>query len=279
MDEVVMPLRSPAERYLEDFHQRQPGTTSAAFAELAAVKYSSSYAALTGHVPTAQRPLSVLDLACGDGYLLKLLADRQQPGLQLTGVDMSQAELDAARLRLPVHVTLLKERAQALSVATASVDVLLSHMAIMLMDDLEQVLQEVQRVLRSGGTLAVLIGRSFLLGPVGDAFLEAFRPIAKEDRLPNLQMGDPRTRNEDGWRTLLDDHFSDLSFEDIDVHWQPQPEALWTSLKETYDIDRLTPPAKARLKERFLASIAHLQQSDGSVSTGWGLRVISARRR
>lgn len=274
-----MPLRSPAERYLEDFHQRQPGTTSAAFAELAAVKYSSSYAALTGHVPTAQSPLSVLDLACGDGYLLKLLADRQQPGLQLTGVDMSQAELDAARLRLPVNVTLLKERAQALSVATASVDVLLSHMAIMLMDDLEQVLQEVQRVLRSGGTLAVLIGRSFLLGPVGDAFLEAFRPIAKEDRLPNLQMGDPRTRNEDGWRTLLDDHFSDLSFEDIDVHWQPQPEALWTSLKETYDIDRLTVPAKARLKERFLASIAHLQQSDGSVSTGWGLRVISARRR
>lgn len=181
-----MPLRSPAERYLEDFHQRQPGTTSAAFAELPAVKYSSSYAALTAHVPTAQSPMNVLDLACGDGYLLKLLAARQQPGLQLTGVDMSQAELDAARLRLPSDVTLLKERAQALSMATGSVDVLLSHMAIMLMDDLEQVLQEVQRVLRSGGTLAVLIGRTFLLGPVGDAFLDAFRPIAKQDQLPHL---------------------------------------------------------------------------------------------
>jgi len=278
MDEVVMPLRSPAERYLEDFHQRQPGTTSAAFAELKAVKYSSSYAALTAHVPTAQSPLNVLDLACGDGYLLKLLADRQQPGLQLTGVDMSQAELDAARLRLPSDVTLLKERAQALSMATGSVDVLLSHMAIMLMDDLEQVLQEVQRILRSGGTLAVLIGRTFLLGPAGDAFLDAFRPIAKEDRLPHLPMGDPRTRSEAGWGTLLAEHFTDIHFEDIDVHWQPQPAALWTSLKETYDIDRLTIPAKARLKERFLTAITHLRQSDGSVSTGWGLRVISARR-
>ncbi|MFO2462395.1 class I SAM-dependent methyltransferase [Pseudomonas sp. 15FMM2] len=274
-----MPLRSPTERYLEDFHQRLPGTTSAAFADLATEKHSCSYSALTALVPTTGAPLAVLDLACGDGYLLSQLAHRQQPGLQLVGVDMSQAELDAARSRLPGDVILLKERAQALSVATASIDILLSHMAIMLMDDVEQVLREVQRVLRRDGTFAVLIGRTFLLGAVGTAFMQAFRPIAEEDRLPTLPMGDPRTRSEAGWQALLRTHFSDISIEDIDVHWHPQPEALWGSLKDTYDIDRLTAAAKARLKERFLASVADLRQNDGTVPTGWGLRLITARRR
>ena len=100
-----MPPLTAAETYLQDFHQRQVGVTSAAFAHLpahaASATYASSYAALTSLVPGVNAPMSVLDLGCGDGHLLGLLAARQQAQLQLLGVDMSEAERAAARAVLP----------------------------------------------------------------------------------------------------------------------------------------------------------------------------------
>ena len=70
-----------AETYLQDFHQRQVGATSAAFAHLPASSpagsWASSYDVLTSLVPAVDTPLTVLDLACGDGHLLGLLAARR----------------------------------------------------------------------------------------------------------------------------------------------------------------------------------------------------------
>lgn len=52
------------------------------------------------------KPLTVLDLACGDGALLQLLARREQQGLHRVGVDMSLHELERARANLPPRVEL-----------------------------------------------------------------------------------------------------------------------------------------------------------------------------
>jgi SAM-dependent methyltransferase len=271
---------SPVETYLQDFHQRQPGATSALFGKLRArssvAEYASSYAALVECVPDTQAPLTVLDLACGDGHLLKLLADRQHPSLRLIGVDMSQGELDVARATLPGHVVLLKERAQALSVETGSVDCVLSHMAMMLMDDIEQVIKEIGRVLRPQGQFATVVGRTFLLGEANQALLKVLVPILKEDA-SGLHFGDARTRTETGMTELLARDFTNLQFEDLDLDWQPLPDELWDSLTETYDIDRLSEPAKARLREDVLDALSHLQQSDGKIRTGWGVRLIRAQ--
>lgn len=275
-----MTALSPVETYLQDFHQRQPGATSAAFAQLRAhssvAEYASSYAALAACVPDSQTPMTVLDLACGDGYLLKLLADTQRPALRLIGVDMSQGELDVARATLPVDVALLKERAQALSVETGSVDCVLSHMAIMLMDDIEQVVAEIRRVLRPQGQFATVVGRTFLLGEANDVLLKVLLPILKEDASA-LRFGDARTRTKAGWIELLARNFTNPQFEDLDLDWEPLPHELWNSLTETYDIDRLAEPAKAHLRERVLDALSDLQQSDGTIRTGWGVRLIRAQ--
>lgn len=270
---------SPAERFLEDFHQRRPGTTSAAFAHLRSDRHESSYAALAATLASPTAPLTVLDLACGNGYLLKLLDERYPARLNLIGVDMSQAELDVARSVLPGDVRLLKERAQALSIATASVDMVVSHLALMLMDDIEQVLGEIHRVLRKNGNVAAIVGRGFLMGPLGEAYVQVFRQVAAQDALAHLPMGDPRMRTETGWLELFSKDFDSVTFEDIDVAWHPDFAELWGSLGETYDIDRLTPTARVQLEERFKASITHLAQPDGTYATGWGLRLIQARAR
>jgi SAM-dependent methyltransferase len=271
---------SPVETYLQDFHQRQPGATSAAFAHLRArssvADYASSYAALAAYVPESTVPMTVLDLACGDGHLLKLLSDRQEPVLKLIGVDMSQGELDVARATLPAHVLLLKERAQELSVEKGSIDYVLSHMAMMLMDEIEQVIKEIRRVLRPQGQFATVVGRGFLLGDVSEVLLGVLLPILKEEGT-GLRFGDPRTRTNDGWTELLQRDFENLQFEDLDVHWEPLPHELWDSLTETYDIDRLSAPTKARLRERFIRALSDLQQSDGTIRTGWAVRLIRAQ--
>jgi len=272
---------SAVELYLQDFHQRMAGATSAAFATLgarsAATQYTSSYAALAACIPDLAEPVTIMDLACGDGHLLKLLSDRQRP-LRLIGVDMSQGELDAARAVLPPNVTLLQERAQALSIETGSVDYVLSHMALMLMDDIAQVLGEIRRVLRPQGTLAAIVGRTFLLGEVNDIFQSVFRPIAKEDAL-SLSFGDRRTHTEAGWTELLAPEFEQVQFTDIDVAWQPLPHELWHALTETYSIDLLSASAKERLRERLFQALTPLQKSDGTVRTGWGVRLIQAQAR
>jgi ubiquinone/menaquinone biosynthesis C-methylase UbiE len=275
-----MKALSPVETYLQDFHQREPGATSAAFAHLrahsSAADYASTYDALVACVPASTTPLTVLDLACGDGHLLKLLSDRPGPSLKLIGVDMSQGELDVARATLPDSVALLKERAQELSVETGSVDCLLSHMAIMLMDDIEAVIKEIRRVLRPRGQFATVVGRSFLLGEANKVLRDVLLPVLKEDA-GLLPFGDARTRSNEGWTELLKHDFEHMQFEDLDVDWEPLPHELWDSLTKTYDIDRLSAPAKARLREDVIHALSGLQQNDGTIRTGWGIRLVRAQ--
>lgn len=271
---------SAVETYLKDFHQRLAGSTSAAFGALPArgadARYPSSYAALAACVPDSPASQTVLDLGCGDGHLLKLLSDRRQASLHLIGVDMSQGELDAARAALPDDVALLNERAQALSIATGTVDCVISHMAMMLMDDIEQVVREVRRVLRPQGQFAAIVGRTFLLGEANEVFRDVFRSIAQENAMP-LSFGDARTRSSAGWAELLQHDFDALRVTDIDVDWSPRPEELWDSMTETYSVDRLSASAKATLQARFLHALTAIQQSDGTIRTGWGLRLIRAQ--
>ncbi|MDP3617648.1 MAG: class I SAM-dependent methyltransferase, partial [Rhodoferax sp.] len=153
---------SVQEQFLADFHDRNAGITTRAYQSLPVAMggkpYVSSYQCLASLVATGDGPHTVLDLACGDGYLLWLLAQQNQPQRTLIGIDLSQGELAAARTRLGESVTLHKGMAQALPLPNDSVDYLLCHMALMLMDPLDQVLCEVRRVLKEGGVFDFAVG-------------------------------------------------------------------------------------------------------------------------
>ncbi|ALK30608.1 class I SAM-dependent methyltransferase [Burkholderia plantarii] len=272
-------MNSSAEIYLKDFHRRRAGATGRAFGDQPArsgqAEYASSYHALAHRVPNDAMPRTVLDLACGDGPLLRILNDRGHAQTKLIGVDMSDGELSAARQGLPRGIRLLEERAQQMSLDSGSVDYVLSHMALMLMDDIEQVIREIRRVLRRNGTFSAVVGRTFLTGRIGTVFLDVFKPIAKT-HLPRLPLGDARTRSEGGWRELLGREFVDVVFEDIEIDWTPAPEQFWLEMLDTYDADRMPEEARARLKRELWPALAPLQDENGRLQTGWGLRLIQA---
>ncbi|QIS22106.1 class I SAM-dependent methyltransferase [Nocardia terpenica] len=96
-------------------------------------------------------------------------------------------------------------RAQDLSFSDNAFDAVVSHMAIMLMGDVERVVTQVARVLRIGGTLVIAVGAHPAPDSGYELFLSLARPffaqIPPPRRMPAL--GDRRTRARTGLDDLL----------------------------------------------------------------------------
>ncbi|MEM0909070.1 MAG: class I SAM-dependent methyltransferase, partial [Pseudomonadota bacterium] len=152
----------------------------------------------------------VLDLACGSGPLLALCAERDAEA-ELIGVDMSPHELSLAKARLgPKPVALHRTMAQDLSmIGSSSVDTVLCHWALTLMDPLEPVLGEVKRVLRGGGVFAAVVDGPSALAPgyeaVDDAIFSAVSKVAPF--YGTVDLGDPRVREASSLESLAQTAF------------------------------------------------------------------------
>lgn len=275
----MQPSLSATEQFLTDFHDRQPGVTSAAYGTLAvrrgALAFASSYESLAAEVGATD--LRVLDLACGDGFLLSLLQARTPSRLSLSGVDLSAGELAAAQQRLKGAAHLCCCRAQALPMADAAFDHVVCHMALMLMDDLESVLREVRRVLGAGGKFSFVVGASPAADqPVLAAYVSRLRALLSGDASRYLRFGDARLRSADGVRQALDPCFTTVSIEELSLSRRYTPAQLWQWFEGMYDLAFLTPSQQAHFKSDYLAEIEPLCDADGRLELTDTLRQVGA---
>ncbi|WP_323379263.1 methionine biosynthesis protein MetW, partial [Streptomyces durbertensis] len=81
-------MGTSGETFLRDFHAVRPAVTSEVMAAGRGADGRSSYALVRDEVGDAER---VLDLGCGDGHLLELLAVTGRDPRCLAGVDLSTA--------------------------------------------------------------------------------------------------------------------------------------------------------------------------------------------
>jgi len=95
----------------------------------------------------------VLDVATGTGLVAQQLL---RAGHTVTGVDQSPDMLALARTRFEGRVELVEASAESLPFADASFDHLTFTYLLRYVDDPEAVLRELVRVVRPGGTLAML---------------------------------------------------------------------------------------------------------------------------
>ena len=171
----------------------------------------NSYEWLAEIVPNTDG-IRVLDLACGSGPLLKILYDRNK-NLRLKGVDMCPEELALAKARLPDGVVDLFElKAQNLkAIDDNSIDVVLCHWALTLMNPITPVLNEVSRVLSSGGRFAALVDGPMNAAPkYSDVHNLIYRFVqAKLPKYGEIDLGDPRIRSTDRSKNLLHEAFPD----------------------------------------------------------------------
>ena len=191
--------------HLMTVHQMHTGFTEECASSCRDETGRNSYEWLAELVPVNES-LRVLDLACGSGPLLKILFDRNK-NLILKGLDMCSEELVLAESRLKNSgVDLIESKAQNLTVINDnSIDIVLCHWALTLMDPITPVLNEVKRVLTSGGRFASLVD-----GPMHAAhgYKDVHNLIYSyvQEELPSygeIDLGDSRIRRRESLNNLV----------------------------------------------------------------------------
>lgn len=208
-------------RYLTEFHDHRPAITE----RLLARADHSPYAWLAASLPATNGP--VLDLACGSAPTRDHLRT-----VSWVGLDTSAAELGTARAagRGP----LLRASADTLPLRTASIAAVCAAMCLPVVTPLDDVLAELRRVLRPGGTMAALVPARLGVSPAGWlGWLRVMRALGiRGQPWPNPQARDGLARllRERGFTVLSDDRrvfMLDLSTPDgtdllIDSLYLPQ---------------------------------------------------------
>ncbi|MDY7022273.1 MAG: methyltransferase domain-containing protein [Cyanobacteriota bacterium] len=125
---------------------------------------------------------TVLDVACGTGELERLLLE-QYPSLYIAGVDISEQMLVQARQKLTgyTNVSFENTTASSLPFSDESFDVVISANSFHYFSDPEKVLTEMRRVLKPGGTIAILDWcKDFWLCRVCDWVLKILDPAHQQ---------------------------------------------------------------------------------------------------
>ncbi len=97
--------------------------------------------------------LTGLDVGCGEGHNTRLVAQR---GARLTGIDIAETFIHHARAeeaRTPLSITYVHGSAVLLPFADGAFDFATAFMSLMDIPELDDVLDEIHRVLKPGGFL------------------------------------------------------------------------------------------------------------------------------
>lgn len=253
----VQPSSEEWERLLIEAHRNAPQMSPAAFAECKDSQGCSSYQWAAESVRGLKSSTCVVDLACGDGFLIPLLQSHLPSSCSVFGIDMAESGLELARARkLPGLVEFRRARAQETGLKSNSVDAVVCHMGFMLMLPIEQVVDELMRVLKPGGLFtAVVSNRSVRTGP----FKEVLDIVSKtlHEKFPKMASpatGDPRTETEEGMNSLFEGRAEIVSTEDRFFGRNVDANGVWNQVKDMYLIGGLPSEVKVSIREEVLSA-------------------------
>lgn len=114
------------------------------------------WAPLVAEAAHLQPGQHVLDVACGTGVLARAARQRVGPTGTVIGLDPNEGMLNVARRKGP-DIEWRQGVAEALPFEKGRFDAVLSQFGLMFFDDRRKALEEMMRVLRPGGRLAVAV--------------------------------------------------------------------------------------------------------------------------
>lgn len=262
------PNRSELREHLLEVHRQHPGFTEACAARCRHASGRNSYEWLAEIVDPA-RHRTVLDLACGSGALTALCHERFGGRVDLIGVDMSADELALARRRVPDPAVVLHcGMAQEMDfIADQSIDAVICHWALTLMDPIEPVLGEVRRVLRPNGILAAIVDGEMSTASGYDELHHLIYGWVQREYpgYGEIDLGDARVRTTAALAELVGNSFpgAGVRIEAAVVNQLGAPDALAQEVAGFfYAAFVLSPPSRTRML-REIASLFARQGRDG----------------
>lgn len=269
------------ETYLKDAHKKAPGMTPNAFRDLKSDSNMNSYQHLV-ELAAPQSGQVIVDLACGDGHLFSYFKEELDSNFSYIGIDMSSSELDLARKNLEgmSNFKLLKERAQAISLEDGTCDLVVSHMAFMLMNPIDDVVVELHRILKPNGKFCAVVGSR----KVAEGLLKEIHKILSshlDENISNLgkiPMGDSRTTYIDGLEELFkEDGWKNLYSKDFVLNVACPPNDIWNVFKDMYFVDLLNVEQKGSLR-RKIVDFATENSKDGIVRAEFPMLMFRVER-
>lgn len=122
----------------------------------------------------------VLDVACGTGVLARAAAERTGAGGSVAGVDINPGMLAVAR-RIAPEIDWQEAPAEALPYADRAFDAVVSQFGLMFFPAREAGLQEMMRVLKPGGHLAVAVFDALDKIPAYAVMADVFERVIGKD--------------------------------------------------------------------------------------------------
>jgi SAM-dependent methyltransferase len=221
----------------------------------------------------------VLDVACGTGVVARAAAGRVGPQGHVTGSDISEIMLAVARRTNPT-IEWRQCPAEQLAFGDRTFDAVTCQFGLMFFTDRAQAVQEMARVLRPGGRLAVAVWDSLPSTPGYDAMTDLLQRLFGDAAADALRapftLGDKRALLQyfDGAR--LDDvtvttHPGTARFESIDA-WVHVNIKGWTlaDLIDDAQLEQLLAASRTECR-RFV-------QADGSVVFPVPAHIVTAAR-
>jgi ubiquinone/menaquinone biosynthesis C-methylase UbiE len=196
--------------HLAVIHKNNAGFTETCAWKCRDTNGKNSYDLLSDMIDET-RHFNILDLGCGSGVLLDLCHQRFNNSIKYTGVDISSAELKLARSRLAhTDVRLFQGLAQNLNfIEDSSMDAILCHWALTLMDPIIPVLNSIKRVLKKNGMFAAIIDGDMGKAPGYDKINKIIYKHAQQEypEYGKLELGDSRIRTAKGAQELMEEIF------------------------------------------------------------------------
>jgi SAM-dependent methyltransferase len=262
--------------FLQAWHERFAGGTARHFGPgRVAGSDVSSYNLLVEDVAALSKSSTVIDVACGDGYLVQLLSARL-PEAEIAGIDVSSGELKLARERVYTgNVRFVEAAVETLPFPNRSVDAVTCHMAFMLFDDVRAAAREIARVLRPNGLFAAIFGPAPGTSPAIRRFGAKLNEIEREEGLPPLSIGDSATDTEKTAREIFENEaWRSVDLREIALRFDGA-ERTCEMLMGMYNLARLLPVRRDELEAHFRSE---LRASDDPSGCVLGLRHLVALR-
>jgi len=172
----------------------------------------------------------VLDVACGTGILAREILRRVGPGGRVAGIDPAPGMIEVGKQNAPA-IEWHEGKAESLPFADKSFDVVVSQFGLMFFTDHTRAIQEMLRVLTSGGRFAVAVWDSLENIPAYASAVELLQRTAGQQAADALRapfvLGD---------QSELRKMFSEAGANSIEVTTHPGT-ALFPSIRTMVEAD------------------------------------------